>query len=339
MALTPEQRMRVIAEIQKRKDVTPEQHQKLGKLWLDSLQQQDQPVQPASVVSDALKTGGQGTEALGTLAATGGDVEQASQVAQGQPATTTAGKVGQIAGNMVSPASIGMAAAAAPALKVAGEALAPVGSAIKEAVTGAKQARLLALQRELGNLPLQAAEKETALAGIKQEAGNALNVAQKAKGVGMEVQGIPQVPKDLNDFADSMRVLAQKSPEDLSKAMDVGGLQKLKDMITIARQSGKLTPVQNAFVNRAATQIDNAIGQQVPDLAEKLANVRTATDAQEALSGDTALRKVQLRNAINQIRSDIKLSGAEKVKAITSMILKGTAVGAAGAIGYKKLTH
>lgn len=312
---------------------------------LGELQAEDKPLEeitnPAEIPGKALHAADIGVKRIGTgignLVQTRNMASAASDadaIQAGQSPATVGGKIGNAAANFVTPSSIGAMALTAPILKVAGEGVSAAADALGYGKPGAKE--LAAAIQQKAALPAKYAQKGQMLEDLSSQAGKEIEAAQAAKGIGMSATGIPEAPRDLNEFANSMRELARKSPEELSQAMDLKGLQQLKDTITVTRQSGNLSGAQAAFVNKAADKIDSAIAQQAPEIGQGLSKFRDVADAQEALKNDQIVEKMKLTNTINKIRNDMRMSPATKVAKITSLIAKYGAGGAGLAFGIKK---
>lgn len=300
MALDPEKKMQIIAELQKRSDITPEQHQLLGRMWMSQLAKQDRPVQPTSVISDAIKGGNQGIRAIGTLAATQ-DLNEATQVAQGEEAETTAGKVGSFAGDLISPGSL----AVGGAIGAVGKGLTPVAKAglnkagqMIETLKGptleeAKALRQVAeagfrpettikaeqfsknlidpvkaevdsIASRLAQLPGKTADKLKILQEKLGLAGKEMGAAEEAAGFGFkstpEFEAAIKSPEVMQKTLRVAENFVKRGPEKIAETIDAKTIQQTRKLIQEGSKEKTLSDLGTATMQQGREVAAKALG-------------------------------------------------------------------------------
>ncbi len=190
----------------------------------------------------------------------------------------------------------------------------------KEAVTSASTAvqgasnptpELMAAKQRQAGLSAQMNQKAAMLTGMKKEAGAAIGAAEEAGGIGFK-----ELPdkfmtmignkEQLGARANTMARLADMGPNTLAQNLDPATIQLNRK---IAQEALKrpgiddLTRVQLARFNSVA---GDALGQQIPDLKEKLSAFKDISQALNDLPKDKKIQADALKNSIQRITNDMQ---------------------------------
>lgn len=325
MALTPEQKLQLIAELQQRPDITPEQKQRLGILWTKQLQKQDQPAQDVSMTPVTKPDLNQAGESIAT-----------SKFGQEHPI------VGAAAGTVVSeadtliPGALGLTKSALLAKGARGAVSKMTPEVLKS--TGAEQ--VSALQEKAAELPVRFAEKAKMLEGLKEQAKTGIGMAEKAAGIegmgGMPSSAMESLisNKDrLAKFADKMDSLTKKGAEYLAEKADLQTLQRFNKILQEGGKKGGLNDLTIANMNQSRTVIKDAIGLKAPGVKESLSAYKTIEQAIESLPKDQQLAAKSLRLALKKAQNLAKRQGS--ARKLAGKVVGGAATGLGLGVGAK----
>lgn len=215
--------------------------------------------------------------------------------------------------------------------KVASKAGEIASSPVRGVVDALKTPDLRASLREsLNRLPISKAAEEVKLEELRRTFGKKIEESRAAAGIPQQPLSKLPIPKDLNEFADEMRTLAKRKPQDLVDTMGADGIAQLKDTIQQLRESGDLKhgTRASAQVNEAVNTLDDALSLTSPDVADNINLYRKTLQQQEGLPGHYKELTADLRLKL------LKTKGSSTKRALISQALKGAATGIAGGAGY-----
>lgn len=237
----------------------------------------------------------------------------------------------QLAAGAESLASVPETAASIANLgKAAGQGLKTLG---KRLVMGPDTEQAISMRNELASLPGQQTAKEAALEELRKQAGSGIESLRNQYNVPQKLSQL-ELPKDVNDFADTLKSLEARRPEDLAKTMGLDGLMKLRDTAKMTLESG-VSKTQAAFIKRGISAIDDAVEVIHPAISEAYQNYGTVQQASEALPGDVATKKAALLNALRQSAPSVATEKALRRGA--GLVAGGGGLAGAGLAALKRL--
>src|SRR6185436_4741800 len=184
-----------------------------------------------------------------------------------------------------------------------------IRSSLEELNTVAKKGfetfepEIAAAQQKIKDLPLKYKQKQSIIEELDKAIRPEIGKAESEAGLAMNK--IPEAAKDTTDFANTMKAISEKSPDELLASMETSGLQNLKKIAQVTKR-GNLLPEEEAFINKGVAKIDEAITRAHPKVAEELSKFREIQDVKTALPKEAKAEKERLISLINKLKSTPK---------------------------------
>ncbi len=198
----------------------------------------------------------------------------------------------------------------------ANEMTAPARQVVQDTTTALKGAAnptpdLLAAQKSQAELGFKYDQKTAQLTDMKKTAGQAIGDVEKANGLEFKelpdnFQKVLRNKELLGQKANSMARLADKGPEFLSQNLSPQTIQVNRKLAQTALKTSGLDDLTRVQLAKANSVFGQALGNQIPDLSEKLSAFRDIDQALKALPTDKKTEADALRVSIQRITANMK---------------------------------
>jgi len=204
-------------------------------------------------------------------------------------------------------ASISAEQMTAPSRQVISE----TGTALKSASNPTPE--LLATQERQAALGSKFGEKQQQLIDMKKEAGQAIGMVEKS--AGLEFKTLPdnfqKMLRDkelLGSKANTMARLADKGPEFISQNLDPMTIQINRKLAQEALKMPGLDDLTRVQLARANSTFGSALGEQIPELKDKLSAFKqidqALKDLPRAKKAEGDILRLSIRRQMNEIRTN-----------------------------------
>lgn len=326
---------------------------------MEELIAEDKPVESLDLIdhtAEALKAGDQGIQSLGTLAGSQ-DLQEASDVAQGNSATSRGGKVGKFLASFVTPSAL----ATEGALGAAGKVMLPrVGKAVfgpgERAVEREAAAAIAPLEEKLmsqtlakQSIPERMLRTKTRLEGEKQVLGEGISEAEEAAGIAFKTTPDKMLkaaknPKSVQQFAETLRQIKETPIAQLKVTHTPEKLQSLRKYAQTFEDIGpEVDRITKANIRGGASAAGEALGELKPAFGQALKAWSRVAKRLDRLPKEGQLQEKAMAQAITETRFAINKTKAFYRDAIKAgvkrdqlrKVLIYTGLGAAGLGGAK----
>lgn len=290
MALTPEQKMQVIAEIQRRPDTTPEQKKRLGILWTKNLEKTEQgliPQDPVQTLTKGAEAGGMvAAEEMGEkglnpqiAAGIGTAISMAPDLLMGaaglKPAVgaledaAAVGKAGITKAGQVINTLKGPSLEEAKALRQVADAGFRPETALKaeqfsKNIIDPVKAEVDSIASRLSQLPGKTADKLKVLQDKLGMAGKEMGAAEDAAGFGFkstpEFEAAVKNPKTMEKTLKVAQDFTKMGPEKVAETIDAKTIQQTRKLIQEGSKEKTLSDLGNATMQQGREVAAKALG-------------------------------------------------------------------------------